>query len=383
MTYRIPASYAFACLAILGAMLSCAPSEADVEADLGRIKLPPGFTISVYAAGLENPRSLTLGDNGTVFVGSRRTNKVYAVVDSDNDHKADAVHVIMDTDAAPDGAKLRMPSGVAFKDGSLYVAAISHILRFDGIETRLSNPPEPVIVSADYPSAAHHGWKFIAFGPDGKLYVPVGSPCNTCERDDEIFGTITRINSDGSGREIIARGIRNTVGFDWHPETGDLWFTDNGADGLGDDFPGDELNRITGAGQHFGFPHVHQGDTLDRRFGQGRAVDDFSAPAQVLGPHVAALGMRFYTGDMFPEEYKNQIFIAEHGSWNRSEKIGYRVSLVRLEGGKAVSYEPFAEGWLQGGENWGRPADLLFLPDGSMLLSDSIGNVLYRIAYDG
>ena len=201
--------------------------------------------------------------------------------------------------------------------------------------------------------------------------------------DDEIFGTITRINADGSGREIIARGIRNTVGFDWHPETGELWFTDNGGDGLGDDFPGDELNRMTGAGQHFGFPHVHQGDTLDRRFGQGRTVDEFTPPAQVLGPHVAALGMRFYTGGMFPAEYKNQIFIAEHGSWNRSNKIGYRIMLVRLENGKAVSYEPFAEGWLQGGKNWGRPADLLFLPDGSMLVSDSIGNVLYRIAYEG
>ena len=383
MTFRIPAPYAIACLAILGATLSCTSSEADAEANLGTIKLPPGFTISIYATGLENPRSLTLGDNGTVFVGSRKTNKVYAVVDRDNDHKADAVHIIMDTDTAPDGARLRMPCGVAFRDGSLYVAAISHILRFDHIETRLNFPPKPVIVTADYPKAAHHGWKFIAFGPDGKLYVPVGSPCNVCERDEEIFGTITRINADGSGREIIARGIRHTVGFDWHPETGELWFTDNGGDGLGDDFPGDELNRISEVGQHFGFPYVHQGDTLDRRFGQGRSVAEFTPPTQVLGPHVAALGMRFYTGDMFPAEYKNQIFIAEHGSWNRSQKIGYRIMLVRLENGKAVSYEPFAEGWLQGGENWGRPADLLFLPDGSMLVSDSIGNVLYRIAYEG
>lgn len=381
MTFRIPASYAIACVMCLGLFLCSFNSLADVASNLDKIKLPPGFKISIYASGLENPRSLTLGDNGTLFVGSRRTNKVYAVTDTDNDHKADAVYTIMETNTAPDGARLRMPNGVAFKDGSLYVGAISHILRFDDIENRLSNPPAPVVVTAGYPSAAHHGWKFIAFGPDDKLYVPVGAPCNICERD-EIFATITRMNPDGSGREIIARGVRNTVGFDWHPETGVLWFTDNGVDSLGDNFPGDELNRISEVGQHFGFPHVHQGDTLDQRFGRGRSTDEFTPPAKVLGAHVAALGMRFYTGDMFPARYKNQIFIAEHGSWNRSEKSGYRLTLVRLVNGEAVSYETFAEGWLRGEENWGRPADLLVLPDGSMLVSDSIGNVIYRISYE-
>lgn len=381
MTFRITASYALACLAILGATLSCGPSEADVETDLGKIRLPPGFKISIYASGLENPRSLTLGDKGTLFVGSMPTKKIYAVTDTDGDHEADAVYTIMDTDTHPDGAKLVRPNGVAFKDGSLYVGAVSHILRFDDIENRLSNPPKPVVVTADYPTAEHHGWKFIAFGPDSKLYVPVGAPCNICERE-EIFGTITRMNPDGSGREIIARGVRNTVGFDWHPETGDLWFTDNGVDSLGDDFPGDELNHISEVGQHFGFPHVHQGDTLDQRFGRGRSVDEFMPPAKVLGAHVAALGMRFYTGDMFPARYKNQIFIAEHGSWNRSEKSGYRLSLVRLVDGEAISYETFAEGWLQGEENWGRPTDLLVLPDGSMLVSDDMANVIYRISYE-
>ena len=376
-------SHAVACLVLAAASLSCSFSDADSASSLGKIELPPGFSISIYAEGLENPRGMVLGDEGTLFVGSRKTTKVYAVVDKDQDYRADAVHIIMDTDQAPDGQKLRMPSGVAFKDGALYVGAISHILRFDDIEKRLKKPGKPAIVSADYPSAAHHGWKFIAFGPGGKLYAPVGAPCNICERDDEMYASMTRINADGTGREIIAKGIRNTVGFAWHPETGELWFTDNGVDSLGDDFPGDELNRMSRTGLHFGFPHVHQGDTLDQRFGQGRSVDEFTPPARVLGAHVAALGMRFYTGDMFPSEYKNQIFIAEHGSWNRSSKSGYRITLVRLEGNEVVSYEPFAEGWLEGEENWGRPADLLILPDGSMLVSDSIGNVIYRITYEG
>jgi len=365
----------------LGAASISTVGSADIESNLSQIKLPEGFEISVYASGIKNPRSMTLGDEGTLFVGCMEESKVYAVVDENNDYKADSVHVILDTETTPDGAILEMPIGVAFRDGSLYISAISHILRLDNIESRLTNPPEPVVVRGDYPDKVHHGWKFIAFGPDGKLYVPVGAPCNICESEDEIFGTITRMNADGSDREIIARGVRNSVGFDWHPETGEMWFTDNGGDGLGDDLPGDELNRMTQVGQHFGYPHVHQGDTLDKRYGEGHKVGDYTPPARVLGAHVASLGMRFYTGDMFPAMYKNQIFIAEHGSWNRSKKSGYRLTLVRLIAGRAVSYEPFAEGWLQGQQRWGRPADLLFLPDGSMLVSDDLANVIYRITY--
>lgn len=356
------------------------PANADVTENLSTISLPPGFEISIYAEGLDNPRSMVLGDNGTLFVGSRKAGNVYAVVDEDGDYKADKIHTLLTKDSLPEGTM--MPNGVAFKDGSLYVAALSHIIRLDDIEKRLKKKQKPVIVSGDYPDARHHGWKFIAFGPDGKLYVPVGAPCNICLRDDEpLFATITRINADGSGREIIAHGVRNTVGFDWHPETGELWFTDNGVDNLGDDLPADELNRVTTPGEHFGFPHAHQGDILDVRFGQGHTLDEFTKPEHKLVAHAGALGMRFYTGNMFPNEYKNQIFIAEHGSWVSEEKRGYRISLVRLDGNRVTSYESFASGWENENEVWGRPADILILPDGSMLISDTDANVIYRISY--
>ncbi|MCH7960010.1 MAG: PQQ-dependent sugar dehydrogenase, partial [Candidatus Hydrogenedentes bacterium] len=214
-----------------------------------------------------------------------------------------------------------------------------------------------------------------------KLYVPVGAPCNVCERED-IFASITRMNADGSDLEIVAHGVRNTVGFDWHPETKELWFTENGRDMMGDEIPADELNRLSDVGQHFGFPYVHQGDVLDPNFGEGHSTGEFVRPSILLGPHVAALGMRFYTGSMFPEEYRGQIFIAEHGSWNRSSKIGYRVTLVRLEGNKAVSYETFMDGWLQGRKPWGRPADVLVMPDGSLLVSDEKSGTIFRVTYD-
>lgn len=363
---------------------SCTMSSAQLEERLELIELPPGFEIAVYADHVENARSMTLSPNGTLFVGTRQAGKVYAVVDTDGDHKADAVHTIYAAERLPDGQKLQMPNGVAFRDGALYVAAVSHVLRFDGIENNLENPPAPKIVSADYPTAGHHGWKFIAFGPDGKLYVPVGAPCNICDRDDEIFASITRMNPDGSNREIVAHGVRHTVGFDWHPETGQLWFTENGSDGLGDNFPPDKLNVLTEPGQHFGYPYCHGGEQLDKDFGDGHSCDEFTPPALKLGPHVAALGMRFYTGAMFPDEYKNQIFIAEHGSWNRTNKIGYRVTLVRLDdNNQAVAYEDFATGWLQGEQDWGRPADVLVMPDGSLLVSDDKANAIYRITYSG
>ncbi|MFI4925115.1 MAG: PQQ-dependent sugar dehydrogenase, partial [Vicinamibacteria bacterium] len=279
---------------------------------------------------------------------------------------------------------LREPAGVAFRDGALYVSAVSRILRLDDIERRLDNPPSPVLVSDRFPDDGHHGRKFIAFGPDGKLYVPVGAPCNVCEPDFERYANIGRMNPDGSGFEVVARGVRNTVGFDWHPRTRELWFTDNGRDMLGDDQPPDELNRLARSGQNFGYPYCHGGTIPDPGFGARHACSEFVAPAQNLGPHVASLGMRFYTGTQFPAEYRNQVFIAEHGSWNRSRRIGYRVTLVRLdEQGRAVKYEPFAEGWLQGESAWGRPADVAVAPDGSLLVSDDAAGAIYRIRYVG
>jgi glucose/arabinose dehydrogenase len=237
------------------------------------------------------------------------------------------------------------------------------------------------VVVDGLPEETHHGWKYIAFGPDGKLYVPVGAPCNICNPDPP-FATILRMNPDGTEREVVARGVRNSVGFDWHPETEALWFTDNGRDWMGDDRPPCELNRVSEPGQHFGYPFVHGADLLDPEFGSGKDPADYTAPVQELGPHVAPLGMEFYTGAMFPEAYRGQVLIAEHGSWNRSDKIGYRVTLVRLdETREAAAYEPFARGWLQGESNWGRPVDLEQLPDGSLLVSDDQTGAIYRISY--
>ena len=342
---------------------------------LACIALPQGFSIDYYAEGVEGARSMTLSPNGTLFVGSREAGKVYAVLDRNGDNKADDVIVLAEG--------LNMPNGVAFRNGSLYVAEISRVIRYDDIEARLENPPEPVVVNGNFPSDSAHGWKYIKFGPDGKLYVPVGMPCNVCnfEGKDERYGTIMRMEPDGSQLEVFAKGIRNTVGFDWSPETEELWFTDNGRDWLGDNLPPDELNRAPEPGMHFGFPYCHAGDIPDPEFGNVRNCSEFTPPELKLGPHVAALGMTFYTGTMFPEEYRNQIFIAEHGSWNRKIPIGYRVTLVRLENGTPVSYEPFADGWLQGLAAWGRPVDVLVMPDGALLVSDDKNNAIYRISY--
>jgi glucose/arabinose dehydrogenase len=341
--------------------------------DLGKIKLPPGFTIAVYADNVPNARAMTLGKNGTLFVGSRSKGDVYAVVDTDGDQRADKVYTI--------ARGLNMPVGVAYRNGSLYVSAVDRILRFDEIEQRLSNPPKPVVVTDRFPPETQHGWKFIAFGPDGKLYVPVGAPCNICEPDPDRYALISRINPDGTGYEVVARGVRNTVGFDWEPKTHELWFTDNGRDWLGDNQPPDELNHAPKPGMHFGYPYCHGGTIPDPEFGSKRPCSEFTAPAVSLGPHVASLGMRFYTGKMFPSEYHNQIFIAEHGSWNRSEKIGYRITLASRDEQGHLSYSVFAEGWLQGQEAWGRPVDVLVMPDGALLVSDDSAGVIYRISY--
>jgi glucose/arabinose dehydrogenase len=337
---------------------------------LNTIALPAGFKIEVYASNVPNARSMTLGDSGTLFVGSRSAGKVYAVTGSAG---ARQVRVI--------ASGLNQPNGVAFRNGSLYIAEQTRVIRLDNIEANLANPPRAAIVNSSFPSQPLHGWKFIRFGPDGKLYVPVGAPCDICQMNGNIYGTIMRMNANGSGLEVFAKGIRNTVGFDWQPDTGALWFTDNGIDTLGDDVPPDELNEAPQAGMNFGFPYCHGGSIVDPQYGGGHRCNEFTAPMQNLGPHVAPLGMRFYAGTMFPTDYQNQIFIAEHGSESRSTPIGYRVTLVRLSNGKPVSYEPFAEGWLQGRTAWGRPVDVLVMPDGALLVSDDRAGAIYRISY--
>jgi len=348
----------------VAACLLAAAIPGSGQLPLERIQLPTGFRIELYAS-VPSARSLALGAQGTVFVGSRSGSAVHAVAPGGKVFKI------------ADG--LSMPNGVAFRDGALYIAEVSRILRIENAENNLAAPAKPEVIYDRLPRDLHHGWKFIRFGPDGKLYVPIGAPCNICDR--EGYALIGFLDLQKKAFEIHAKGVRNSVGFDWHPVTRELWFTDNGRDWLGDELPADELNRAPRAGMHFGFPHCHQGDLPDPEFGRARKCGEFEPPTQKLGPHVAALGMRFYTGSMFPAEYRNQIFIAEHGSWNRSKKIGYRVSVVKIEGTKAISYQPFAQGWLQGESAWGRPVDLEVLPDGSLLVSDDAAGAIYRISY--
>jgi glucose/arabinose dehydrogenase len=352
------------------AMLLALPALARIE--LERIKLPPGFQIEVFAEGVQGARSMALGNQGTLFVGTLRAGNVYAI--KHDGRKATQVMTI--------ARGLNSPNGVAVKDGALYVAEVDKIWRYDAIESNLASPPRPALVYGKYPTDRHHGWKFIRFGPDGWLYVPVGAPCNICEPGDP-YASITRIKPDGSAMEVYARGVRNSVGFDWDPRTQEMWFTDNGRDMLGDDVPPDELNHAPRAGMHFGYPYCHGGSIADPEFGSKKACAEFTPPAQKFGAHVASLGMRFYTGTMFPAEYRNRIFIAEHGSWNRSKKSGYRVMQARIENGKVVDYGVFAEGFLDAAtdESWGRPVDVQVMPDGALLVSDDSANAIYRITY--
>jgi glucose/arabinose dehydrogenase len=361
------------CLLVLAVGCFFPGVSAERGLKLDAITLPPGFRIAVFADNVPGARSLALSPGGTLFVGTLGAGVVYAVADATRASRAGPIRVI--------ARGLTMPNGVAFRDGALYVAAVGRVLRFDDIEARLDRPPPPVVVSDAFPTDRHHGWKFIAFGPDSMLYVPVGAPCNVCEPPGPWHETITRMRPDGSGLEVFAQGVRNSVGFDWDPRTGELWFTDNGRDWLGDDRPPDELNHAPRPGLHFGFPYCHGRDISDPSFGARHGCSEFTRPAMELGPHVAALGMRFYTGTMFPPGYQGQIFIAEHGSWNRSRPIGYRLTLVRLGPGRAASYEVFAAGWLLDGSAWGRPVDVLVMPDGALLVSDDHGGAIYRITY--
>ncbi len=364
-------------IAVSSNVLACASGTAQ-RADLASIRLPPGFSISMYADDVPGARSLALSPSGIVYVGTRDRGdgSVYAVVDEGRDGTADRVVTI--------ARGLSQPNGVAWHDGSLYVAEFNRVIRYSAIDDFVSSGrgfddvPLATVVRA-LPETDHHEWRYIGFGPDGKLYVGLGAPCNICDPEAPLAG-IARMNPDGSDFEAFASGVRNTVGFDWHPETGALWFTDNGRDELGDDVPADELNAAPRAGIHFGYPFCHQGDVTDPEFGDRLPCEEFEPPAWKLGAHVAALGMRFYDGAMFPPEYRGRIFIAEHGSWNRSSKVGYRVVAVRLENGRPVGEETFAEGWLQGEEAWGRPVDVLVMPDGALLVSDDRAGAIYRIA---
>jgi glucose/arabinose dehydrogenase len=324
-----------------------------------------------------NARSLALGPKGVVFVSNRSQDKVYALVDTNADHRVDAVKVV--------ASGLHSPNGIAYRNGTLYIAEIGRVQRIDGIDGKLDNPPKPKLVMDGLPKDEWHGWRYLKFGPDGWLYTPIGAPCNVCERDNPQYASIARMKPDGTGLEVFASGVRNSVGFDWHPQSKELWFTDNGRDELGDDQPGDELGRASKAGLHFGFPYCHAGRLLDPGFGKGKSCADYEPPAHVLGPHVAALGMRFYTGQMFPEKYRNSILIAEHGSWNRSRRNGYRLMLAQLDGNRVVSYEPLIKGWLHEAtdEVTGRPVDVEVLGDGSLLVSDDYRGAVYRVTYQG
>ena len=354
-----------------------ANSEPIGDLPLEKIILPDGFTIEIYAH-VPNARAMVLSKAGTLFVGNRSGDKVYAVQDTDGDMIADKTYII--------DKGLKMPNGVALKDGDLFVAEVSRILKYENIEANLANPPKPKIIYDGYPTEGHHGWKYIAFGPDGLLYVPIGAPCNICYRDDnKIFASITRIDVDNPNPEIVAAGIRNTVGFDWDPDTGKLWFTDNGRDLMGDDVPPCELNVITGVDQHFGFPFCHGGTIPDPEFGAGKSCGDYTPPVFNFDAHVAPLGMNFYKGDMFPDEYDNKIFVAQHGSWNRSKKSGYKVMAISHDETNVTDAEVFASGWLNKETQvaWGRPVDVITMADGSLLISDDYADVIYRVSYAG
>lgn len=362
---------------LIGAALTCAPQLATARDALPieRLSLPQGFYVEVLSDQVPGARGMALGPKGTLFVGSRAQGNVYAITLDPSRAYAAKVRTV--------ASGLNMPVGVAMRNGALYISAVSRIVRLDDIENHLDNPGKPTVVYDKLPTESHHGWRYIAFGPDQRLYVGVGAPCNVCKRDENRYAMIGSMKPDGTDWRVVARGVRNTVGFDWQPGTKTLWFTDNGRDLLGDDVPDDELNRLTRMGEHFGFPYCHAGDVPDPDFGGEMACRNYSPPMAKLGAHVAALGMRFYTGKQFPDDYRGSIFIAEHGSWNRSSKVGYRVVRVVLDAkGNVSKQEVFAQGWLGDGDAvWGRPVDLLTLPDGSLLISDDHAGAIYRITY--
>jgi len=339
-----------------------------------QLHVPEGFEISIYSDDVPNARSLALGDDGVVFVGTGSEGKVYAIQDSNGDGIAETRYTITED--------LFMPNGVAYKDGALYVAEINRIIRFDQIVKNLAAPSKPVVVYDQFPSDRHHGWKYLRFGPDNKLYTAVGAPCNICNPDKPIYASLVRLDRDGGQFEILARGIRNTVGFDWQPGSGTLFFSDNGRDYLGDDLPPDELNQWSVPGEHFGYPFCHGGYINDPQFGENKECRQYKAPVWPFKAHVAALGLRFYKGQQFPAKYRNQLFVAQHGSWNRTKPDGYRVALITFDQNKPVSEQVFIDGWLTREDKvLGRPVDILDMSDGSLLISDDTLGVIYRVKY--
>ena len=337
---------------------------------LAKLKVPAGFNIEVYATGMANARSLALGEKGTVFVGSRLLDKVYAIVNKDGKREVKVI-----------ASGLYRPNGVAFKDGTLYIAELSKISKIEKIEDNLDNPPKPAVIYDSLPKDEAHGWKFIAIGPDNKLYLEVGQPGNNVLHDKD-HGQIRRINLDGTGAEVVAYGVRHSVGFDWNPETKQLYFTDNGRDWMSEDVPEDELNRVTKVGEHFGSPYCYQGNIPDSEFGWGHSCSEFTPPVGLMGPHAGTLGMRFYTGSMFPKSYKNAAIVARHGSWNRSKKFGGDVVAVHLnKDGTVKTIEPLITGFLEDNKYVGRPVDVMQMKDGSLLVSDDWNGAVWRVTY--
>jgi len=369
---------------VVTGLLAFGINAADLEQNLKKLKLPPGFHISVYSDQVPGARSLAMSPLGVLYVGTlfaetlgENLGKVYAIVDKDKDGTGETVYTIAEG--------LNFPNGVAWKDGDLYIAELNRVIKIENIEEKLEGNSQFEVLNDSFPDDFHHGWKYLRFGPDGKLYVPVGAPCNICDRIDDGYSNLYTLSDDGKDKSIYATGIRNTVGFDWHPETEELWFTDNGADGLGDEQPNDELNRAYKSGLHFGYPFCHQGDMQDSEYGKETNCDHFEKPVAMMGPHVAALGMRFYTGQQFPEDYLNQPIVALHGSWNRTPEAGhtgYKIVVPKLDDNELVSMETLVEGWLEADNTrWGRPVDIEMAGDGSVFISDDFAGVVYRLSY--
>lgn len=371
----------FKIVKIVSSLLAAPLFAASVQAlPLDKLKLPEGYKISVYAESVKNARQMAVSENGMVIVGSRDAGLVHALLDKDSDGQAETVVKIAEG--------LNMPSGLAIYQGDLYVAEVSRILKYADIEKNYAKLGKPEVVVDGLPTEKHHGWKYIDFGPDNWLYVPVGAPCNICETnggekfDNPDYASILRFNLATGEKQLVAKGVRNSVGFDWHPQTNKLWFSDNGRDMMGDDIPPCEINAVDTAGQHFGYPYFHGGTIADPEFGQGKNMADYVAPKLNLMAHVAPLGIHFYQGKMFAPEMQNRLFVAEHGSWNRSQKSGYRVMMATVVNGEVTAYQPFVDGWLESDNTaWGRPAAITSLADGSVLIADDFANVIYRVSY--
>jgi glucose/arabinose dehydrogenase len=362
------AQYANSTLAPLPGKLT---QTAPADIPLNRLKLPAGFKAELWATGMPGVRAMSRTEDGRIYAGTRGIGRVYEITDRNGQRTS---RVLVD--------KLNQPA-VTYHQGTLYVFAIDKVLRYDGIDRNPNVQPRDVTAAFKLPPEQHHNWKYVAFGPDGKLYVPFGAPCNICLPGQE-YAQIRRYDADGSNMEVVARGVRNTQGFAWHPTTREMWFTDHGRDWMGDDGPEDELNRMASTGRDFGFPFCHANGIPDPDVKRDRACSGVTLPVATMGPHAAAMGIHFYTGSMFPAEYRNAAFVARKGSWNRSKKFGYDVVMVQADAdGRNAKVTPFITGFMDPATDqmWGRPVYMLQMPDGSMLLSDEQVGAIYRISY--